>query len=111
MAAHFTAQRRLPALRFNLLHFGFDERVAGFVHQGLASRGTNGRRQPLRTFHIKQDGAVRHSAQHIFSKQLHLTIGVNGFTVFGHNAQTIAITIKGQTQFGVGAFQGGHQVF
>ena len=79
--------------------------MAGFVHQRHAASGFDGRRQALRTFHVKQYRPARYAAQHILSKQDHLAVRVNVGTVFGDNAQAVAIAIKSQAQLGVAVGQ------
>ena len=111
MAAHFAAQGGLTASGLNFFHLGLDQGVPCFVHQGLATCCTNGWRQALRALHIKQDGALRHTAEYVLRKKLHLAIGVNGFAILCDDAQAIAITIKCQAEFGARALQSGNEVF
>ena len=44
-------------------------------------------------------------------KQLHLPIGIDVLAIAGHNAQAVAVTIKGQAKLSARAGQGGDQVF
>ena len=44
-------------------------------------------------------------------KQRHLAVGVDGFAIFGDDAQTVAVAVKGQAQFGACGLQSRDDVF
>ena len=79
--------------------------MAGFVHQGHAAGRFNFRRQALRAFHVKQNRAARYAGQHVAREQHHLPVRVDVLSVLGHDAQPVAIAVKGQTQLSIGVFQ------
>ena len=105
MPTHLAAQRGV-----NFAHLRLDQRVAGFVHQRHAACGGNHRGQTLRTFHVKHDGAAGYAAQYITRKQHHLAVRVNVLAVFGDNAQTVTVAVKGQAQFSARCLQGCNQI-
>ena len=105
VAAHFAAQRGI-----DFLHFGFDERMAGLEHQRHSARRFDVGSQALRAFHVINNGAAGHAAQHISGKQHHLPVGVNVLAIFGDDAQAVAIAVKSQAKFGVASLQGFDQV-
>ena len=105
VTAHLPAQRRV-----DLFHFGFDQRMPGAVHQRLTPGRANGWGQPLRAFHVINDGASGHAREHILGKQLHLPIGVNVLAIAGDDAQAVTIAIEGQAQLCARAGQSGDQI-
>ena len=84
--------------------------MPGLVHQRFTACRFNRRRQTLRTFHIKQNGAARHAREHVLCKQHHLPVGVDVVAVLGDDTQPVAIAVEGQAQLGVAGFQRRHQI-
>ena len=84
--------------------------MSGFPHQGFAAGFLDRRCQALGALHVKNDGAARVAFEHIGGQQHQLAVGVNDLAVFGDHTQAVAIAVKGQAEFSIGAFYFGNQL-
>ena len=100
MAAHLAGQRGA-----GFLELGLDQRVAGVPHQRRAAVLLDPRRQQARAFDVVDDGAARHARQHVGGEQHQLAVRVDDLAVLGDDAETVAVAVEGDADFGVGILE------
>ena len=101
MSAHFPGQQCAFAF-----HGGFDEAVAGFTHQRLSAVPAYPWGEQAGGFDVENHFAVRVAAEYVLGEQHQLAVGIDDVTVFGDHAQTVAVAVEGQADFGIAVLQG-----
>ena len=100
MATHLAAQRRPRGT-----HARLDQRMSGLAHLRHTTRGLDHVGDVPAAFDVIQNRRARMTRQHVLRKQHQLPVGINNVSIFRDHAKPVAVTVKGQTDFGIGLFQ------
>ena len=105
VAGHFA--RQLGVL---FLHFGFDERVAGLVHDAVAAEFRDLVVHHLRAFHFADEGGAGLALQDLARVDEQQQIAVDDVAVFVDCADAVRVAVEGQAELGAGFADFGDQV-
>ena len=97
VAGHFA--RQFGVL---FLHFGFDERVAGLVHDAVAAQFGDLVVHHLRTFHFADEGGAGLALQDFARVDEQQQIAIDHVAVFVDSADAIGIAIEGEPKLCAG---------
>ena len=106
VAGHFAGQ-----LGMLLLHLGFDQRMAGLVHDRVAAQPLQLVVQELRAFHFADERRARLARQNLAPVDQQQHVAVDHFAVFIHRADAVRIAIERDAQIGLLRPHGVLQVF
>ena len=96
MAAHFSCK-----VGIDFFHLRFDQRVTGAGHHTDAAAGLNVRTNVACALNVVDDNGTGFMSKNVAGKQHRLTVRENNFAVLGHNAQTVSVSVIGNTNFGI----------
>ena len=105
VTAHFAGQQGTV-----FLHRRFDEAVAGFFHNRLAAVLFNPRCQQAGGFDVENHFGAGVAAEYVLRVQHQLAVGIDNLAVFGDHAQTVAVAVESQADFGIAVLQRADQI-
>ena len=105
MAGHFA--RQLGVL---FLHLGFDQRVAGLVHDAVAAQFGDLVVHHLRAFHFADEGRAGLALQDFARVDQQQHVAVDDVAVFVDRADAVGVAIEGDAKLGAGFADFGDQV-
>ena len=105
MTAHLATERRA-----GLAHLRLDQRMPGLPHQRHATALGDPWRQVAGALDVVQDLLARMARQHVGGEQHQLPVGVDYLAIAGDHAETVAVAVERQADFGITLGQAADQV-